>query len=236
MKYYVKAGKFGVHERDILIPKEILQWYNVPEMSDIDSLGQCRVKDEYKPRCRLVAVPNINDWRLVKREAMRTLGSDPYKEFQNPTSAWKHSILKARHSPIRLLNYVIEFDNVPYCYAMHLARHVHATPFISSQRPDHQLPDAIDFTELDRLSFNQGALVNMSLLLNADELMTIAEKRLCMKASKFTRLMVKTACDLIQDDDKAWTGLLAPRCSKGDTCLEMYPCGKLKGEPKRYDY
>lgn len=228
MRYYIKGDRFYIREGDIPIPEDIKEWW-----SERDAAGNYWFDEAKRPVCRIVAMPNINDWRLVKREAMRTMGADSYTEYKSPTKKWKHSILKARHSPIRLLNYVVEFDNIPYCYAMHLVRHVHATPFVSSQRPDHQLGERLNdygrqFEEWDRLELPQGALINFTLSFNAEELMVIAEKRLCNKASPFTRFMVRTMCTMIEDDEKAYIGLFGPRCLKGERCIEMKPCGEWR--------
>lgn len=227
MKYYIKEGRFGVHSAPIPLPKNIRDWWGHWNDDETKIVWD----DADLPVCRIVAAPNINDWRLVKRESMRTMGADPYTEWKNPDRKWKHAILKARHSPIRLLNYVVEFDNIPYCYAMHLARHVHVQPYIASQRPDHQMKASVtidfdkdDYTEFDRLCMPEGTLVHMTLYMNAEALMVMAEKRLCNKASEFTRFMVRTMCTLIEQDEKAYIGLLHPRCIKGEKCIEMHPC------------
>ncbi len=57
---------------------------------------------------------------------------------EKTTSTWKHSILRARHSPIRTLQFAFYLEDVPYWVSTHLARHVHAQPFIRSQRNDRE--------------------------------------------------------------------------------------------------
>lgn len=162
---------------------------------------------------RLLKYPGAEDWAFAKRCALVTVGKNGGKE---PDKAWKHRILKARHSPIRTLNFAFELVGVPYFVSTHLARHVHATPFIRSQRNDRQ-------TEYDRNAARQDAPVDMIWYMNAEELMTIANKRLCRKASPETREVVQKMCDLVEARCPEFCGLLLPPCAFG-MCREMTPC------------
>lgn len=169
----------------------------------------------------LLKCPSDTDWLLVKKSALETAG----KEVKTlPSEEWKHSILEARHSPIRLLHFVFDLQDIPYWVAMHLVRHVHATPFVRSQRNDRQ-------SEYDRNAARQDAPVNMMWEMNAEELMTIANKRLCLMAAKETRDAVKLMCDLVIRNCPEFKGLLVPMCEYNGVCHEMHGgCGKLRGK------
>ena len=65
---------------------------------------------------KLTEYPNSNDWLEVKRRALVTVGMKPKTE---PTLKWKHDILKARHSPIRELNFRFRLE-LPYWVSVHL--------------------------------------------------------------------------------------------------------------------
>lgn len=81
----------------------------------------------------LLKYPTDEDWALAKQCALVTIG----KEMKTaPDMEWKHAILRARHSPIRTLQFAFYLEGVPYWVSTHLARHVHAQPFIRSQRND----------------------------------------------------------------------------------------------------
>ena len=113
----------------------------------------------------LLKYPTDEDWALAKQCALVTIG----KEMKTaPDMEWKHSILRARHSPIRTLQFAFYLEGVPYWVSTHLARHVHAQPFIRSQRNDRQ-------DEYDRNAARQDAPVDMIWYMNAEELMAIAE-------------------------------------------------------------
>lgn len=163
-------------------------------------------------KVELIRYPSAEDWILCKKCALVTIGKDALKE---PTWQWKHDILKARHSPIRVLNFVFKLE-VPYWVSVHLCRHVHAQPYVKSQRNDRQ-------HEYDRCKAPQDAPVTMLWHMNAEELMIIANKRLCKTASEETREVVQAMCDLVLEVSTPFRGLLVPMCQYG-RCNEMFPC------------
>lgn len=167
---------------------------------------------------RLIEHPTDNDWVNVKRRALVTMGLSMKNQ---PTFEWKQQILEARHSPIRRLwfSYYME---IPYWISVHLARHVHAQPYVQSQRNDRQ-------HKYDRNIAPQDAKVKMIFDVNAEELMVIANKRLCSQASKETREVVQAMCDAAIQVCPEIEPFLVPMCLyHGGVCHEMYPCGRCK--------
>lgn len=136
----------------------------------------------------LIDYPSDYDWMEVKRRALVTVGKSP---INSPSSEWKRSILKARHSPIRYLVYSYYME-IPYWVSTHLARHVHAQPYIKSQRNDRQ-------SDYDRDAARQDATISMIFDVNAEELQVIANKRLCQQAAKETRTVVWEMCRLAEE-------------------------------------
>lgn len=163
-------------------------------------------------KVKLIKCPTSEDWMLCKQCALVTVGKDAVTE---PDVAWKHKILEARHSPIRVLNFTFKLE-VPYWVSVHLCRHIHAQPFVRSQRNDRQ-------ADYDRNSAPQNATVDMLWHMNAEELMTIANKRLCKQASEETRMVVQMMCDEVLKVCPEFTGLLVKMCQYG-RCHEMFPC------------
>ena len=165
----------------------------------------------------LLKFPNGVDWMEVYRRAMVTAGVDREKI---PGDKWRRRILEARHSPIRYLQFSFFIEGIPSWVATHLCRHVHAQPYIRSQRNDRQ-------TEYDRNAARQDAPVNMILDVNAEELMVIANKRLCRQASTETQEVVRWMCQLVLDVCPEFDGMLVPMCEyHGGKCHEMKPCGR----------
>lgn len=166
----------------------------------------------------LLEYPNKQDWMEVKRRALVTIGKEPKLA---PSEGWKRKILAARHSPIRYLRFSFLFEGIPSWVATHFCRHVHAQPYVKSQRNDRQ-------TDYDRNSARQDAPVNMIYDVNAEELMVIANKRLCNQASSETRQVMQGMCRLVEEVCPEFRGLLVPICEyHGNRCHEMHPCGRF---------
>jgi hypothetical protein len=137
-----------------------------------------------------------------------------------PSEKLVHDCLNARHSPIRVLNFAFLIEDIPSNTSVHLCRHVHAVPFVSSLRNDRQ--DRMDGDKAPR-----DTPVDMILYCNAEELMTIANKRLCNKAAPLTRRVVQMMCLEALDKMPELAGLLVPMCQYyGGVCHEIDGCGK----------
>lgn len=162
---------------------------------------------------KLIKSPTEEDWDLVKYLALLT---DNKKMINKPTFEWKHKILRARHSPIRELKFVFEMQ-IPYYVSVHLCRHVHAQPYVSTQRNDRQ-------NKYDRRKAPQDAPVTMAFSVNAEELLTIASKRLCSKADKFTQEVIYRCCELVEEKYPEFKGLFGPPCVIYGKCFEIFPC------------
>ena len=166
---------------------------------------------------QMIESPSEQDWLEVKRRALVTVGKKP---IEPPSLLWKRSILKARHSPIRRLRFSFYIE-CPYWVSVHLCRHIHAQPYAQSQRNDRQ-------SEYDREAARQDAPVAMIWDMEGEELLNIANKRLCRKASAKTREVVQAMCDLVTAKCPEFDGLLVPNCVyHGGVCHEMQPCDKV---------
>lgn len=157
----------------------------------------------------------VEDWNEVKDRALATQGLE--KIINAPDAVWKHDLLEARHSPIRWLRFSFRIY-CPYWVSVHLCRHVHAQPYVQSQRNDRQ-------SKYDRNKAPQDQPVMMIWDLNAEELMIVANKRLCNKAQDETREVVRQMCLLVLHEFPEFTGLLVPSCLyNGGICHEIKPC------------
>lgn len=160
--------------------------------------------------------PTQDDWMLCKKCTLVTVGKDSEKP---PTDEWKRKILKARHSPIRVLEFIFRLKGIPSWVSVHLARHIHAVPFIKTQRNDRQ-------DNYDRNKASQDTPVDMCWLINAEELMVVANKRLCFQASPETREVVQAICDEVVKVNPEFEEFLVPMCYwKNGKCDEFNCCG-----------
>lgn len=168
---------------------------------------------------KLLEYPRESDWIACKQRALVTVKTlaDPDWKIEIPSEDWKHRILEARHSPIRYLRFSFYLIGVPYYVSVHLVRHVHAQPYVRSQRNDRQ-------SDYDRTKAPQDAPVNMIWDMNAEELMVIANKRLCQTADPKTREVVHQMVNLVNKVRPEFKPFLVPACSYHGTCHEMFPC------------
>ena len=167
-----------------------------------------------------IEYPTDQDWIACKERALVTVG---LKVKNPPTDEWKKSILKARHSPIRRLRFSFLLEDIPSWVSVHLVRHIHAQPYVRSQRNDRQ-------SNYDRTKAPQDAPVDMIWDMNAEELMIIANKRLCNQASEKTREVVRLMCNEVLKTNPEFKDFLVPMCAYVGECKEMYPCGGRKDE------
>lgn len=176
--------------------------------------------------------PREEEWLMVKKAAFRTIGKDTEKL---PSIEWKRRMLKAQHSPIRMLEYTFLLEGIPSWVSVHLVRHVHAIPFVTTQRNDRMNRKE----GYDRRKAPQDTPVDMIWFVNAEELITIAHKRLCMLASPETRKVIQDICKAVLRECPEWqeTGLLVPLCTyRNGLCDEFKPCEYYMGHGHGYIY
>ena len=158
--------------------------------------------------------------RMLFKRAIRVTMGDAGEPKKLPSSKLVRDALNARHSPIRVLNFAFLITGIPSNISVHLCRHVHAVPFVSSLRNDRQ--DRMNGDEAPR-----NTPVDMILYCNAEELMVIANKRLCRLAAGKTRQVVQMMCLAALEKMPELKGLLVPMCVyHGGVCHEINGCGR----------
>lgn len=169
----------------------------------------------------LIQSPSTYDRKMVLMAIWITMGKAkiPSKPI---SSELLKNILEARHSPIRMLEFTFLFEEIPSNTATHLCRHVHALPYVSSLRNDRQ--DKINGDLAPR-----NTPINMIYRVNAEELMIIANKRLCGKASAKTREAAKLMCEAAIEEMPELEEFLVPMCEyHGGVCHEITSCGRCE--------
>jgi len=157
-------------------------------------------------------------WLAVKKLALRTVGKTVVKL---PDTRWKYRILLAEHSPIRALLFTVVLENIPTFVSTHLVRHKHGVEhFVRSQRSD--------YTQVDRSTRKQTDLISHTMVLNAQALISISRKRLCMKADASTRKVWQTAMEDIKQQDSVVAAVCVRECVYRGFCPEARSCGYVK--------
>ena len=169
----------------------------------------------------MLECPTEKDWMEVKRRALVTVGKVPVTASDQ---RWKEKILIAKHSPIRYLRFSFLLEDLPSWVSVHLCRHVHAQPYVKSQRNDRQ-------SDYDRNAARQDAPVSMIWDLNGEELMTVIQKRLCGKAAAETRAVAEEIRDLVIAACPEFEPVLVQPCAfNGGACHEMTPCDLYRSD------
>lgn len=168
----------------------------------------------------IIYCERVTPWALVYDTARAT--QCKLVSHKEPTDEWKRKMMRAPHSPIRCLQYLIQMW-IPYFVSVHLVRHkMGIEHFVGSQRNDRQ-------DKYDRRAARQDAQVLHTMLVNADALRSISRRRLCMQAAAETRTVWKSVVDAISKIDPIVAEYCQPECWwTGGRCPELRPCGKCK--------
>ena len=164
-----------------------------------------------------IEVTRVTSWADVLNAARFTQRKPPISG--EPSVKWKKKIIKAEHSPLRCLMFNIDFYDIPNYVMVHLVRHVHAQPFVSTSRPD------IDGNQIPRDEQKKSDPCNMRLFLNAEEIINISRKRLCNKAEFTTRHVWREAINELWKIEPELANACIPNCFYRGFCPEIKSCG-----------
>lgn len=155
-------------------------------------------------------------WSKVKRCARTTVNRDG--EGQYPTNAWKKTMLLAEHSPIRKIRFGWRWHGLKSWISVHFVRHkIGIEHWVSTQRNDR--------TGVDRDHSEQATPVNHECEADAQALINISRKRLCMQAHPETRAAWIEVKKEIAEKDPVLASVLVPECIYRGFCPEPKCCG-----------
>lgn len=160
--------------------------------------------------------PEEEDWKRCKMLALNTIG----KQYAGAdiSDSWKQKILIAGHSPIRTLMFTIKLE-IPYFVSVHFVRHKYGIEhYVQSQRNDRQ-------SNYDREEASQSVVVSHIMDVNAQELIQIAQMRLCRQAYAPTRMVMKEIVDKVLALNPEFEPVLKPKCVVRGGCNEFVSCG-----------
>lgn len=157
-------------------------------------------------------------WQKVKDLTMTTIGKNT---GSYPTSEWKRKLLLSEHSPIRKITLDGKWKDLKYWVSVHIVRHKFGIDhMVSTQRTDR--------TGINRDDKKQGDLVDHSITANAQAMINISRKRLCMSASKETRDAWKATMRELRKVEPELESVCVRECIYRGFCPEMFPCGYSK--------
>ncbi len=141
------------------------------------------------------------------------------------------------HTTIRLMLFKVFLENIKSKVSVHLVRHSQTGQFhlVKSNRGDWNNQDPRSIEEWDE-QVNRKSPVNHTMVLNANHLLDMSKKRLCMQAEADTRVvmnLIKKAVYLVDPD---LANHMVPQCLyRNGLCPEKRkPCAHLQGELLKY--
>ena len=164
-----------------------------------------------------IEITRVTSWTDVLNAARFTQRKEPLDK--EPSVEFKKKIIKAEHSPLRCLMFNIDFYDIPNYVSVHLVRHIHAQPFVSTSRPD------INGNMLPREEQKKIDPVNMRLFLNAQEIINISKVRLCNKAEFKTRNIWRQVVEELKKTEPELANACVPSCFYRGYCPEFKSCG-----------
>jgi hypothetical protein len=164
-----------------------------------------------------IEIRRLTSWNEVLNAARFTQRKEPLD--REPSIKFKKAIIKAEHSPLRCLTFSIDFYDIPNYVSVHLVRHVHAQPFVSTSRPD------IDGKQVPREEQRKTDPCNMRLVLNAQEIINISKVRLCNRAEAITKEVWRQVIDTLRMQEPELADACVPSCIYRGFCPEMKCCG-----------
>lgn len=170
-------------------------------------------------------------WQEIKNATLNTIGKN---KGTYPESDWKRKLLLSEHSPIRKLKIGWRWLDLMSWVSVHITRHKFGVDhFVSTRRSDR--------INKNRNELSQGELVTHEIEANAQAIIAISRKRLCLQASKETReAWEKAIKEMILPNEPELASVCVKECIyRGGLCPEVFPCGynetdKFKEELKEY--
>lgn len=155
-------------------------------------------------------------WQSIKDSAMFTMGKT---SGRYPSSEWRHSILKAEHSPIRDGYFIIDCYDIPSFVIGHIVRHFNGIEkYVQSLRSDRITYENGEIP-------NRNTLQNVRLRINFQAFINISRKRLCNCASKETREFWRLILETIKEYEPELYSVCVRECVYRGHCPEMKCCG-----------
>lgn len=171
-------------------------------------------------------IESADSWESVKEAARSTIGKDGTGKY--PDEKWKKQILLAEHSPIRRLRIRWKWVDLPYWVSVHIVRHkIGIEHWVSTQRTDR--------TGVDRNAKTQDAPVTHECEANAQALINISRKRLCMQAAPETRKAWTEVKNEIAKDDPVLASVMVRECIYRGFCPEKNCCGYVDTQKYKKD-
>ena len=165
---------------------------------------------------------HLDRWQSVKNATMTTISKEA---GSYPSTHWKKKLLISEHSPIRKILISWRWDSLKSWGSVHIVRHKYGIEhFVSSRRTDR--------TGIDRNALRQDELVSHEFEANAQAIINISRKRLCLTASPETVDAWKEVLKDVKNREPELFYVSVPECVYRGGCSQSvtpeHACGYWK--------
>ena len=162
-----------------------------------------------------IKVDRLTSWELAADCARATVWKNALG--REPSEKFKADLVRCEHSPLRTIIYKVEMHGIPSFVSVHFVRHKFGVEhFVSSNRADRNG---------GKTGITRWTPVNHIMVVNAQELLFMARRRLCNKASRETRWVMKLIRREVTKIDSVVGDEMIPMCVyRGGVCPEIVPC------------
>jgi len=161
-------------------------------------------------------IRNIGTWLDVKEATLNTVGKKAVTD--GVSTKLKYQLLYSEHSPIRNLAFRWTWEDLKYWVSVHISRHKFGIEhFVRTQRTDR--------TGEDRNSKPQDSPVDHMCSANAQALITISRKRLCMMSTPETYRAWKEVIESVRETEPELAAVCVVDCVYRGFCAEANGCG-----------
>lgn len=158
-----------------------------------------------------ITVAKLTDKKLMQRACQFTINKE--------TNISLGKIYRCEHSPMRTQVFWVEMLGIPTFVSVHFARHkIGVEHFVKSNRDDRGGNGKED----------RNTPVNHAMLINAEALITMAKKRLCLKAHPKTVEVMEAIRQAVGDEDLELYKRMVRNCVYRGGCYELVSCGSPK--------
>lgn len=172
-----------------------------------------------------VGVEIITDRYWVKRAALKTRHLDPLTPGLSDKGFL--GLLLGLHSPIQEFKIWVDLDNLAERVHTHLVRHRETGKYVATSRPDIEDElKAIKNKLADELGAkkNQVSFRSMAWTINAERVIEIAKRRLCVRSWDETIQATLFIKDALEELEPVLASLMFPTCVWLGECPEGAEC------------
>ncbi len=170
---------------------------------------------------KITILKNNIDWDIIYKACQITRGKKDTSFFdldENKQKEFKLKLIKSEHSPIRIGEIVVLFENVKSFVVFEFDRHKVGCEFFEKS-------NRCDFSQiLEDEDINRNTPIDFIAIFNMQAILNISKQRLCNKAHPEARYLWSKVKNEISKIEPELASLMLPKCKFYNVCNEFKSC------------